>query len=218
MSELVSWKCTLGRRTKGHPKKTFVDLLQHDTGYTLSGIESHYQAEKTFCQLPYPRRQRPTGKLGCGQRNGNWPPADCVNISPHHPGAVQDQTFHGKPGSNSIGYTLELSASMLICGDGAYPRVQPVTTEQTSRQQITSSRSAPIPSTKWSPWLDWCWFRFSNSWVATKQVPRDLFLLVIGFHTKEEVPESKIRWSESEWLKWSCAGMQGESKSWNLQT
>ena len=32
---------------------------------------------------------------------------------------------------------------MLICGDGAYPRVQPVTAEQTSRQQITSSLSAP---------------------------------------------------------------------------
>ena len=32
-------------------------------------------------------------------------------LSPHHPGAAQDQTFHGKPGSNSIGYALE----ELIC-------------------------------------------------------------------------------------------------------
>ena len=32
---------------------------------------------------------------------------------------------------------------MLICGDGAYQRVQPATAEQTSRQQITSSLSAP---------------------------------------------------------------------------
>ena len=31
---------------------------------------------------------------------------------------------------------------MLICGDGVHQRVQPTTAEQTSRQQITSSRSA----------------------------------------------------------------------------
>ena len=55
-----------------------------------------------------------------------------------------DQTFYGKPTSNSICYALELGASMLICGDGAYPRVQPATAKQTSRQQITSSRSAPF--------------------------------------------------------------------------
>ena len=28
---------------------------------------------------------------------------------------------------------------MLICGDKAYPRVQPVTVEQTSRQQLTQA-------------------------------------------------------------------------------
>ena len=65
-----------------------------------------------------------------------------MNTSPHHSGADQDQTFHGKPGSNSIGYALELGALMLIFGDdGTYPRVQPATVEQTSRQQITSSWS-----------------------------------------------------------------------------
>ena len=32
---------------------------------------------------------------------------------------------------------------MLICGDGVYPRVQPATAEQTSRQQIISSPGAP---------------------------------------------------------------------------
>ena len=32
---------------------------------------------------------------------------------------------------------------MPICGDGAYPRAQPATVEQASRQQITSSLSAP---------------------------------------------------------------------------
>ena len=44
--------------------------------------------------------------------------------------------------------------------------------QQTANHTITEC--PPIPSTKWSPWLDWCWCRCSNSWVATKQVPRDL--------------------------------------------
>ena len=41
-----------------------------------------------------------------------------MDISPHHPGAAQDLTFHDKPRSNSIGYTLESDVSALICGDG----------------------------------------------------------------------------------------------------
>ena len=32
---------------------------------------------------------------------------------------------------------------MLICGDETYQRLEPATAEQTSRQQITSSPSAP---------------------------------------------------------------------------
>ena len=70
---------------------------------------------------------------------------------------------------------------MLICGDGIYPRVQPATAEQTSRQQITSLLSAPLSSTKWSPWLNWCWCRCSNSWVASQQVPRDPFFFFFFF-------------------------------------
>ena len=58
-----------------------------------------------------------------------------MNISPQHPGAAQDQTFHGKPGSNSIGYALELGTSInAVCGDGAYPRVQPVTAGRADKQ------------------------------------------------------------------------------------
>ena len=67
-----------------------------------------------------------------------------MNILSHHPSVAQDLTFHDKPGSNSIGYALESGASILIYGDGAYPRVQPATAGQTSRQQITSSPSAPL--------------------------------------------------------------------------
>ena len=43
-----------------------------------------------------------------------------MDISLHHPGAAQDFTFHDKPRLNSIGYALELSVLVLICGDGAY--------------------------------------------------------------------------------------------------
>ena len=64
---------------------------------------------------------------------------------------------------------------MLICGDGAYLRVQPATAEQTSRQQITGITECSLyRPPNGHPWLDWCWCRCSNSWVATKQVPRDL--------------------------------------------
>ena len=71
-----------------------------------------------------------------------------------------------------------------ICGDGVYPRVQPSTAEQTSRQEITSPPSAPSIVHQWSPWLDWCWCRYSNSWVASQQVPRYLtisFVFVFCF-------------------------------------
>jgi hypothetical protein len=43
VSDLVTWRPTQGRRAKGRPKKTFVDLLQDDTGYTLSEIETSMQ-------------------------------------------------------------------------------------------------------------------------------------------------------------------------------
>ena len=59
-------------------------------------------------------------------------------------------------------------------------------------------RVPPLSSTKWSPWLDWCWCRCSNSWVPPQQVPRDLTILLFcfvfvclfvfwfWFHTQEE--------------------------------
>ena len=59
----------------------------------------------------------------------------------------------------------------------AYPRVQPATAEQTANHMHHHGMPpvrTPIPSTKWSPWLEWCWCRCSNSWVATKQFSRDL--------------------------------------------
>ena len=37
----------------------------------------------------------------------------------------------------------------------------------------------PLSSTKWSPWLDWCWCSCSNSWVTFQQVPRDLTIYFV---------------------------------------
>ena len=125
------------------------------------------QVEKTSCQPPYPTRKRPTGYLGCGQQGSNHPPAGCMHILSHHPSTAQDLTFHDKPGSNSLSYALELGASMPMCGDGAYP--SPACDCGADQQTVP-----PLSSPKWSPWLDWCWCRCSNSWVASQQVPRNL--------------------------------------------
>ena len=43
VSDLVTWRPTQGKRSRGRPFKTFVDLLQDDTGLTLSEIESSMQ-------------------------------------------------------------------------------------------------------------------------------------------------------------------------------
>ena len=64
---------------------------------------------------------------------------------------------------------------MLICGDGG--PIQGCILRLRSRPANSKSHHhgvPPIPSIKWSPRLDWCRCRCSNSWVATKQVPRDL--------------------------------------------
>ena len=39
----------------------------------------------------------------------------------------------------------------------------------------------PLSSNKWSPWLDWCRCRCSNSWVASQQVPGDLTISFVLF-------------------------------------
>ena len=85
----------------------------------------------------------------------------------------QDQTFRGKPEANSIGYALE-AVSVLICGYWAYPRVQPATAEQTSRQQNTSSLTAPNrPPNGPHGLMDVDADEATCEWLL-KQVPRDL--------------------------------------------
>ena len=108
-----------------------------------------------------------------------------IILSPH----IQDQTFHGKPGSNSISYALELGTSVLICGDGAYLGVQPATAEQTSRQQITSSWSVPLyhPPNGLHGSIDVDADAATREWLLIKsQRSLNYFLLVIKFHTQEE--------------------------------
>ena len=109
--------------------------------------------------------------------NGICQPAGCVNILPHPPAAAQDQTFHGKPGLNSIGYALELgrfNADMWRWGLSKSPACDCGADQQTTNHIITECLLYRPP--KWSAWLYWCWCRCrcSNSWMATKQVPRDL--------------------------------------------
>ena len=38
--KLVTWRPTQGARSKGRPKKTYVDLLEDDTGYAVNEVEN----------------------------------------------------------------------------------------------------------------------------------------------------------------------------------
>ena len=40
VSKLVTWRPTQGARSKGRPKKTYVDLLEDDTGYAVNEVEN----------------------------------------------------------------------------------------------------------------------------------------------------------------------------------
>ena len=56
VSDLVTWRPTQGKRSRGRPFKTFVDLLQDDTGLTLSEIESSMQ-DRSFWRAIINARQ-----------------------------------------------------------------------------------------------------------------------------------------------------------------
>ena len=43
VSKLVTWQPTQGSRSKGCPKKTYVDLLEDDTGYAVNKVENSMQ-------------------------------------------------------------------------------------------------------------------------------------------------------------------------------
>ena len=116
-------------------------IIREETQPRLKSRRPFATSGKDPLSTTLPNETRPTGQPGCGQWNGNRPPAGCVNISPYHPRAAQDQPFHGKPGSNSIVYALELGASM---------RLQSRPADSKSHHRGIS----PLPSTKWSPWLD----------------------------------------------------------------
>ena len=59
VSKLVTWQPTQGRRNKGRPKLTYVDLLQEDTGYEVSEIENSMQ-DRRFWRAIINDRQQPS--------------------------------------------------------------------------------------------------------------------------------------------------------------
>ena len=69
----------------------------------------------TFCRLPCPMGQGPTGWLGCGRKGGSRPPVGCMSVLSHHPGAARDLALCGRPGSSSVGCALEWGTSVLMC-------------------------------------------------------------------------------------------------------
>ena len=60
VSELVTWRPTQGRRTKGRPRKTYVDLLQEDTGLTPKEIDTTMQDRRVWRAIINARQYQST--------------------------------------------------------------------------------------------------------------------------------------------------------------
>ena len=60
VSELVTWRPMHGRRARGRPRKTYVDLLRDDTGYTLDEIETTMQDRRFWRAIINVRQQEST--------------------------------------------------------------------------------------------------------------------------------------------------------------
>ena len=41
--KLITWRPKQGTSSKGSPKKTYVDLLEHETGYAVNDFENNTQ-------------------------------------------------------------------------------------------------------------------------------------------------------------------------------
>ena len=48
MSKLVTRRPTQGARSKGRPKKTYVDLLEDDIGYAVNDVENSMQDRRLW--------------------------------------------------------------------------------------------------------------------------------------------------------------------------
>ena len=60
VSKLVTWQPTQGKRTRGRPMKTYVDLLQDDTGYQTKEIETSMQDRRFWRAIISARQQEST--------------------------------------------------------------------------------------------------------------------------------------------------------------
>ena len=95
----------------------------------------------TFCRLPCPVGRGPAGWLECGRWGGGRPPAGCVYISPHHPGAARDWGWAFRCWCVGLGPVRESGLRLRGGPMGSGSRRRGV---------------RPMQSTVWSPWLDWC--------------------------------------------------------------
>ena len=60
MSKLVTWQPTQGARSKGRPKKTYVDLLEDDTGYAVHEVENSMKDRRPWRAIIDARQQEST--------------------------------------------------------------------------------------------------------------------------------------------------------------
>ena len=60
VSKLVTWRPTQGARSKGRPKKTYVDLLEDDTGYAVNEVENSMKDRHLWRAIINARQQEST--------------------------------------------------------------------------------------------------------------------------------------------------------------
>ena len=60
VSKLVTWRPTQGARSKGCPKKTYIDLLEDDTGYAVNEVENSMKDRRLWRAIIDARQQEST--------------------------------------------------------------------------------------------------------------------------------------------------------------
>ena len=60
VSKLVTWRPTQAEKSKGRPKKTYVDLLEDDTGYAVNEVENTMKDRHLWRAIINARQQEST--------------------------------------------------------------------------------------------------------------------------------------------------------------
>ena len=60
VSKLVTWRPTQGARSNGRPKKTYVDILEDDTGHAVNEVENSMQDRRLWRAIINARQQEST--------------------------------------------------------------------------------------------------------------------------------------------------------------